>query len=166
MPGFFTMLTRSPILNRLRSFLRQGITPNKLALCLALGICLSCCPVLGITTSLCIITALTLRLNLPAIQLANYAATPLQLILLLPFIRMGERLFQSEKLPLSVREITARFHTSFWGTLKSLWTWEWHAVVAWIIVAIPGAVVFTLLLRAILSRMAPNSSEEVAAAEG
>jgi uncharacterized protein (DUF2062 family) len=155
-------LTTAPIFNCLRGFLRQGITPEKLALCLALGICLSCCPVLGITTSLCTIVALSLRLNLPAMQLANYAATPLQVILLLPFIRMGEHLFHSEKLPLSVREIMARFRASFWGTVKSLWTWEWHAVVAWMIFAIPATLIFTLLLRAILSRMAFDSLQKVA----
>lgn len=142
---------------RLRDFLSQGITPEKLALCLALGICISCCPVFGITTTLCTIAALGLRLNLPAIQMANYAATPLQVLLILPFIRMGEKLFHSERLPLSAREIGARFHASFWGTLKALWTWEWHAVVAWALFAIPITAILTFLLRAILYRMEPAS---------
>lgn len=146
-------LSSTAIFTRIRDFLRQGITPEKLALCLALGICLSCCPVLGLTTTLCTLAALSLRLNLPAIQLANYAATPLQILLLLPFIRMGERLFHSERLPLSAREIATRFHASFLGTLKALWIWEWHAVVAWLVVAIPATAALTLLLRTILCRM-------------
>lgn len=157
--------TDTPALHRLRDFLRQGITPEKLALCLALGICLSCCPILGITTTLCTIAALGFRLNLPAIQLANYAGTPLQVVLLLPFIRLGERLFHSERLPLSIHEITARFHASFWGTLKELWTWEWHAVVAWALVAVPCTLMLTLLLRTILYRMEGASSSEVAPVE-
>lgn len=152
-------------LRRLNDFLRQGIAPEKLALCLALGFCLSCCPVFGITTTLCTVAALSLRLNLPAIQMANYAATPLQLLLLLPFIRLGEKIFRSERLPLSAREIAARFHQSLWGTLKALWTWEWHAIVAWALVALPSAVLLTFLLRTVLSRMSPASSSEASPLE-
>lgn len=146
-------LSSTAVFTRLRDFLRQGITPEKLALCLALGICLSCCPILGLTTTLCTLAALSFRLNLPAIQMANYAATPLQLLLLLPFIRMGERLFRSERLTLSAHEIAARFHASFLGAVKALWTWEWHAVVAWLVLATPATAVLTLLFRTILCRM-------------
>jgi uncharacterized protein (DUF2062 family) len=49
--------------------LRQGVTPGKIALSLALGVVLGVFPVLGSTTALCTLAAITLRLNLPAIQL-------------------------------------------------------------------------------------------------
>jgi uncharacterized protein (DUF2062 family) len=160
MSGFQLSKLANPTLNRIREFLRQGITPEKLALCLALGICLSCCPILGITTMLCTLAALSLRLNLAAIQLANYAAAPLQLILLLPFIRLGERIFRTERLPLSIREITTRFHSAPWITVKALWNWEWHAVVAWALVATPSVLVLRLLLKAVLVRLNFSSPAE------
>jgi uncharacterized protein (DUF2062 family) len=165
MSGFQLSKFAAPTLNRVREFLRQGMTPEKLVLCLALGICLSCCPILGITTTLCALAALSLRLNLAAIQLANYAAAPLQLVLLLPFIRLGERIFHTEKLPLSIREITTRFHSAPWATVKALWTWEWHAVVAWLFVAVPCVLVLKLLLKAILMRVNFGSAA-TAPAEG
>jgi hypothetical protein len=50
--------------------------------------------VVGIPTVLCAGVALALlRLNLPAIQAANYAAMPLQLALIVPFVRLGGWLF-------------------------------------------------------------------------
>ena len=74
-------------------WLRQGISPRRLALTLAFGFAIGCIPVVGIPTVLCAALALALGLNLPAIQAANYAAMPLQLILIVPFVRMGGWLF-------------------------------------------------------------------------
>src|SRR5580700_1347379 len=70
-------------------WLSQGISPRRLALTLALGFAVGCIPVIGVPTVLCAGLALALRLNLPAIQAANYAAMPLQFLLIAPFIRLG-----------------------------------------------------------------------------
>lgn len=150
-------------MERVRSFLRQGVTPEKLALCLTLGVILSCCPVLGLTTTLCTIAALTLKLNLPAIQLANYAAAPLQILLYLPFIRAGEWIFRSEPLPLSLIQIKERFQTSPWRAIQSLWSWEWHAVIAWALLSTPVMLLLHLLLKKILRKMETASDQAKAA---
>ena len=75
------------------AWLRNGISPRRLALTLALGFAIGCLPVVGIPTALCVMVAMTLRLNMPAIQAANYAAMPLQVLLILPFVRLGGWLF-------------------------------------------------------------------------
>src|SRR5208282_4169227 len=74
------------------TWLRQGISPPRLALTLALGFAIGCIPVVGIPTVLCAGLALALRLNLPAIQAANYAAMPLQFALIVPFVLLGGRI--------------------------------------------------------------------------
>src|SRR5580693_10789122 len=76
-------------------WLRQGISPRRLALTLALGFAIGCIPVVGIPTLVCAALALALRLNLPAIQAANYLVMPLQLLLIVPFVRLGGWLFAS-----------------------------------------------------------------------
>ena len=73
-------------------WLRQGISPQRLALTLALGFAIGCIPVVGVPTAVCPALALALRLNLPAIQAANCVAMPLQLLLIVPFVRLGRRL--------------------------------------------------------------------------
>ena len=129
--GFFRRRIARPILE----LLRQGVTPEKMAMSLALGVALGVFPVLGTTTALCALAALILRLNLPAIQIVNYFVYPLQIALLIPFFRMGEKLFSVPHLPLSITQIVAMAQASFWGATRFLWTTIWHSIVAWCLIA-------------------------------
>src|SRR5580658_5326810 len=88
-------------------WLRQGITPQRLALTLALGFAIGCIPVVGIPTLVCAALALTLRLNLPAIQAANYIVMPLQLLLIVPFVRLGGWLIPARIDPVASRPFQA-----------------------------------------------------------
>jgi uncharacterized protein (DUF2062 family) len=115
--------------------LKQGMTPEKIALGLALGIVLGIFPIIGMTTLLCTVAAFLFRVNLPAIQVANYLVAPLQLALLLPFYRAGEWLFHAPRLPLSVKEIAALVEKDMFGAMAFLWDTTLHAVVAWTLVA-------------------------------
>jgi uncharacterized protein (DUF2062 family) len=92
--------------------LRQGVTPEKLALNISLGIALGVFPALGTTTALCAMAALFLRLNLPAVQIVNYFVYPLQVAVLVPLFRLGEKLFHAPHLPISVPQISAMIHAS------------------------------------------------------
>src|SRR5215469_16830461 len=74
------------------AWLLEGISPQRLALTLALGFVLGCIPLVGVPTWICIAVAVVFRLNLPAIQVANYAAMPFQLALVVPLIRLGGKL--------------------------------------------------------------------------
>lgn len=122
-----------PIFN----LLKQGISPEKLSLSMALGAVIGTFPVLGSTTLICTAVAIVLRLNLPAIQLANYLVYPLQIILIIPFISLGAILFQVEPPPLSVQELSALFQENFWGTIASFFDTILHAIIAWLLVFTP-----------------------------
>jgi uncharacterized protein (DUF2062 family) len=136
--------------------LKQGVTPEQLALSLALGAVLGVFPALGWTTMLCAIAAFALRLNLPAIQIVNYFVYPLQIALLIPFFKLGEKLFRAPHLLISVSQIYAMAHAHLWGAIKFLWSTTWHAIVVWALLAplATVAVYFTLtpLLRRVLKR--------------
>ena len=152
--GFFRRRMVRPIVE----LLRQGVTPEKLALSLALGVALGVFPVLGTTTALCAIAALVLRLNLPAIQIVNYFVYPAQLGLLIPFFRLGEKLFGAPHLPLSISQIVGMFRASYWHATRTLWTTTWHAAAAWslvapLIVTLGYAVLVMVLKRAMRSRV-------------
>lgn len=141
---------------RIIDLLRQGVTPEKLALSLALGVVLGLFPVLGTTTALCAMAALILRLNLPAIQLVNYVVYPAQLALLIPFFRIGEWLFHSPRLPLSITQVVGMFSANYWHTMRLLSVSMCHAIVAWCLLA-PFAVplmygIFLLALRRALRK--------------
>ena len=69
------------------------LTPERLALVVALGLALGIFPMYGCPTFLCALAAVALRLNFPALQVVNQLASPLQLALLVPLNRVGARIF-------------------------------------------------------------------------
>lgn len=128
--GFIHRRLVQPVLD----LLTQGVTPEKIALSLAMGIVLGVFPVLGATTLLCAAAALVFRLNLPAIQLVNYIVYPLQLALFVPFIRAGEYLFRAQPLQLSLGQILAMVRENPAHAIASLWVTSLHAISAWLLV--------------------------------
>jgi len=132
-------------------WLRQGISPRRLALTLALGFAIGCIPMIGIPTAVCLVVALSLRLNIPAIQAANYAAMPLQIALIFPFVRLGGWLFSSTAHPaMNAAMLT---HES---PLKLIWAsgnLAEEALAAWLVTAVPMVVLLTLVLTALLRRV-------------
>jgi uncharacterized protein (DUF2062 family) len=100
---------KTKIIHSLSKLLRQGLSPVKLSLVIALGITLSIFPVLGTTTLICTFVSLLFNLNLPAMQLANYAAFPLQVILFFPFLKLGETVSKVSLDPLSKIQLISAF---------------------------------------------------------
>jgi len=135
------------------SQLRQGITPEKLALSLALGLVLSAMPVLGVTGILCVAVAAVLRLNQPAIIAANYAATPLQLGLYVPFFEGGAWLFGAPPVSFSVAQVKAELAAGIWPTMVKYWDANLRAIGAWALVAPLATVLLVALLRPLLARL-------------
>ncbi len=144
-------LVRRRVVEPLLVQLRQGIAPEKLALTLALGLALGSFPVLGVTTVLCAVAGVALRLNQPAIQVANYAAYPLQLALLVPFFQAGAWLTGAEPVSLSLSQLRVELAADVWGTVGRYWEANLRAVAAWALVAPPFAAAAFLGLRRALA---------------
>ena len=134
--------------------LKQGVSPEKITLSIALGATLGIFPALGTTTILCTVAALWLRLNLPAIQIVNYFMYPAQIALLLPFFRLGEKLFRAPHFPISVPQLYAMIHADVWSATVLLWTTTWHAIVFWCLFAPVLCAALYLILVPLLRRAA------------
>ena len=119
----------------LLALLRQGVTPRKLALSLALGIVIGLVPILGVSTALCALAALALRLNMPAIQLVNYLLTPLQLLLIIPWLRLGEWLVQAPRFPITLDAGLALLSHGVINAVTVLSTAIVHATLGWLVLA-------------------------------
>jgi hypothetical protein len=131
--GYFYRRVVAPIV----ALLTQGITPEKIALSMAFGIVLGIFPVLGSTTLLCAAAALVFGLNLPPVQLVNYLLYPMQLFLLVPFIRMGEKLFCAAPLQFSLAQILTMVRADLPHAVSTLWLVEVHAIFAWVLTGLP-----------------------------
>lgn len=147
-------LLQKKLITPLLAFLQQGLSPEKLALCVALGITLGTFPMLGATTLLCTAAAVSLRLNMPAIQLVNYFAYPLQLILFIPFIRAGEFIFQETPVSLDLALIFTMLQSDLLGTIRSLWWTNVRGMIAWGIIAAPVGFFVYRLLKKIFTQIA------------
>lgn len=132
--------------------LRQGITPEKIALTIALGLALGVTPVIGSTTLLCTLAAAVLRLNLPAIQLVNGLAYPLQLALIVPFLRAGAWIFHAPLPALTVASLFTLIHAGVWHAIATLWTATMHALVAWLVFSPAAAILVYALSLPLLRR--------------
>lgn len=122
---------QNKLLKPLVSFLKEGLSPEKLALSVALGVAIGIIPVLGITTIMCALVAVIFRINMPAIQLINYFVYPLQLILFIPFLKFGAFIFQSEGLIFSISFIKESLQQDFWLAAKLFWKANLGAIIIW-----------------------------------
>jgi len=129
------------ILEPLLALLKQGMSPNRLALCVALGIVIGNIPILGVSTLICAAIALVFRLNLPAIQIVQAAMAPTQILLIIPFVRLGEWILRVPPQPVSIKEGLALMAQGVGHAIVTLWNSILHAGLAWMLVA-PLAVFF------------------------
>jgi uncharacterized protein (DUF2062 family) len=141
---------------KLIAFLKMGMTPERLALCIGFGIAFGLVPALGTTTLLCTLAAFLFRLNLPAIQLVNYFVYPLQLALLIPFIRAGEWLFGTEPLNLSLESIQRMMKADLWETVISLWSTTMRAVMVWLLIAPVIVALVYVVMTPLLKKLKPG----------
>lgn len=134
---------------------RQGITPEKIALTIALGVTLALFPIIGSTTLLCGIAAVWLRLNQPIIQLVNWLCAGLQLLLLIPLYRAGE-IFGAPHLNLSIAQLIERFRDGPWQFILDFGLIALGGIAVWCLLApiMAAALYYSLrpALRALAAR--------------
>lgn len=133
-------------------FLKQGISPASLALAITAGIVLAYIPVFGVSTVLCLLAVWLLRVNPAVVLLVNQLAYPLQFILFIPFLRMGEWLFNAPNIPFSVTQIFAMAKEDFWGVISLVWQSNLYGIVVWIVISIPVSIALYYILKAVISR--------------
>lgn len=147
--SFFSKKFVEPVIN----LMRQGITPEKIAISISLGIALGVFPVLGATTLLCALAAVALGLNIPAIQLVNYLVSPLQLALLIPFMQVGGWLFGSGPTGFSLSEVASMVRTDIGHAIVTLWSATVRAIGAWLLILPPIVFVSNPILVRVLRRL-------------
>ena len=143
-----------------RQQLTQGITPDKIALTLALGFTLGIFPILGSGFLLCGLAAWALKLNQPIIQGTGTLAYPLQLVLLLPFYRAGESLFSIPSIPLSIPQLLSRFFEDIPRFLQEYGMTGVRGILVWSLLAPAVWAAFYFSLRPLLRRVAARVAKD------
>jgi uncharacterized protein (DUF2062 family) len=138
------------VVNLLVGQLKQGITPEKIALTVALGFTLGIFPIMGTTTVLCAVVGIWLKLNQPIIQFVNYIIYPLQISLILVFVRVGEWMTRAERVPFSIPELLRKFQASPRRFMQEFGVTGLHAMIA---LAVAAPVLIVVIYYSVLTPM-------------
>jgi len=137
----------------LGKIVREGITPHKMALTVALGTAFGLIPVFGGTTIFCLLIAFIFGLNKPAILLINLFVYPLQLLFYVPFIQVGEYLFGYPHLLTSFAELIEIFHSDWHISTQEIWTHNLLGILAWALIMIPFSLLLYFITRPLFKRV-------------
>jgi uncharacterized protein (DUF2062 family) len=158
--SFWRRRFRDPVIAQLK----RGITPDQIAITLAVGCCCAMFPVLGTTTLLCFLAALVLRLNQPIIHLVNQALWPAQISGIFGCVRLGE--WVTGATPASFN--LTRMHEVFWSKPSAFFqefgATVGHAVIGWSLLAPFCLLAVFYLTRPILRAMNRLRAEAAAKA--
>ena len=149
-PRFWKRRVIAPI----RTQLTQGVSPEALSWAIAWGFLTGLFPIMGTTTFVGIITAFFLRLNQPALHAIRMVMYPLQLALILFFVRIGEWILQAEPVAFSIPKMFELFAQSPAQFFSEFGMTCLHAILAWTLLAPPAAVIISLATRPFLRQAA------------
>ncbi|CAH8281888.1 uncharacterized protein DUF2062 [Mariniflexile fucanivorans] len=142
-------LTFQTLWQKIKQPFRQGLGRNEIAKAIIVSLLVTVLPIFGVTTIILTFLAVKFKLNLPIMVAVSYIATPLQFIFFMPFIHVGEAIFNTKHTLLTVIEIKNAFESSFFHTIKQLIFELVCGVSGWLLLALPIALVSILLINKI-----------------
>jgi len=145
-------MIRRKLSNLIKNIFVEGVSPRKLALTISLGIFIGTVPILWGSTLICAVLAVSLRLNQPSIQAANYLVYPMQLALIVPFYKLGAGIFPWGP-SLSLDIFSTGIKKEWMVNIIPLVAATLKALAAWLIIASPLAVLLYFLLWIIFARI-------------
>lgn len=120
------------IRNTITGALKQGWSRSSVCWSTAWGVTIGLFPIYGVTTATLGLLGVVWKLNHAVMQAFNYLIAPLKFALIIPYIRLGEWLFQTDTpFRLSIPEFTRRFQAAPLDTLGEFAMTFVHAISAW-----------------------------------
>jgi uncharacterized protein (DUF2062 family) len=135
----------------------SGLTPDKLAFSVTIGIIAGIFPVLGTTTLLSLFLTLLFRQNIVIVQSVQWLFALLQIILIIPFMQFGAFLLNQQAIHISMQEINAAFQPGFISGIKTIGIFQLYAILSWTILAIPASAISYFTLKAVFHRKKSKS---------
>jgi len=118
---------REPVMRELT----RGVSPERVALASILGLVSATWPQIGTNPIMALLLSWTFRCNKAIASGISLVFTPLQYVLMIPFLRLGETLLGLEHFQTSVPEIIYIVVTDPIGSFKVLGMPLVHAILGW-----------------------------------
>jgi uncharacterized protein (DUF2062 family) len=144
--------------SKIVALFKQGLTPIELTQSILVAALISIIPILGVSTFLLTVLSLKRKLNLPVMIAISYLTWPLQIVLFIPFINIGEYIFSVPQSNHSVEEIIASFQETFFGTLSQLSFELLCGFGGWLLTAVPFFTVIYLVSNFLISKFSPSKT--------
>lgn len=149
--GFWSRRVVDPLVAQLT----QGVTPDKLAATLAVGTACSLFPFLGFTSLLNLAVGVRLRMNQPILQTLNQVLGPVQLVMIVIYVRGGEWLWRAGADHFTVAEVLRIFREASLGEFLQRFGWAGvHAFSAWALTTPLLIAALYFALRPVMRRLA------------
>lgn len=133
--------------------LTVGVSPDRIAWTISLGVVLGVFPIMGTTTVLCLLVGWLLRLNQPVLHVFKVLVYPLHLVLILVFIRLGERLYGVPLISFSIPELLEKFKADPLRFGKDFGIAAWHGMSAWLLIAPVAAIMIKLAVMPLVRQL-------------
>lgn len=127
--------------HKLFGYFRQGLSTLEIMKSVVASILMTIIPFYGVTTIALTTISVKFKLNLPLMLAVSYIATPLQIMLFMPFIRVGEYLFGVKHSLLTIQDIQQSFAEGFFSTIQKLSFELLCGLSGWVLVAFPLAII-------------------------
>ncbi|PKP12756.1 MAG: DUF2062 domain-containing protein [Bacteroidetes bacterium HGW-Bacteroidetes-3] len=122
---------------KIKKIFTQGISLKEIILSAALGSLIGIMPILGVATILITFLTLRFKLNIAVAIAFTYVVAPLQAILFIPFIHLGEKAIGIKHTLLTFEAIKNAFNSNVLITMKDLWLEIVCGLMGWSAIAIP-----------------------------
>ena len=144
-------------LRRLQTVFISGLQqPHQLALAVTLAVLTGLLPLFFIPTFLLLLVASLFRLNIGLMMVFNYAVWPLQILLFVPYIQLGNWLFGGSAPAISFSYMAHLFKVDFMHALRQLTGVLIMATGAWAVTGVPFGLILYAVLRYVAGLTRPG----------
>jgi uncharacterized protein (DUF2062 family) len=120
----------------IRKQLVQGTSPEALAWATAVGMTIGIIPLMGTVSTLAFLVSAVFKLNQSVSHLFSRAMLPFHLLLILPFIQLGRKIYGAKPLESTIPEMMKIFSADPMQFARDFGLAAWHGFSAWALVAV------------------------------
>ncbi len=132
---------RHKILIPFRLVPKEGLSPEKLAFSVTLGIVSGIFPVIGLTTLLSIVLTMLFRQNLLVVQSIQWILALVQVLLIIPFMQFGAYILNVHALHINMAQINHAFQPGMLSGIRTVGIFHLYGILTWFILVIPTSAV-------------------------
>lgn len=129
-----------------------GLSAEKLALSITIGIIAGLFPVIGATTILSIFLTMLFRQNLLVVQSVQWIMALFQILLIIPFMQIGAYILSQQATHINIETINLAFKPGIISGIKTIGIFHLYAILTWTILSIPTGAISYFVFRAVFQK--------------